>query len=96
MGLASETVFSNVIESVEKEFGSKSSGASAPAACPGLIGGSWIFGGRSPTSSKAFNAESGDIDGPRPVLRELAEPSSGLAIRRPPSDCERLRSPSIV
>lgn len=85
-----------MIDSVEKAFGSKSNRASAPAECSGLIGGSWTFEGRSPTSSELFNAESGDIDGPRPVLRELAEPSSGLAIRKPPSDCERLRSPSIV
>lgn len=28
-------------------------------------------------------------------LREAGEPLSGLAIRRPPSDCERLRSPSM-
>lgn len=28
-------------------------------------------------------------------LREAGEPLSGLAMRRPPSDCERLRSPSM-
>ena len=31
-----------------------------------------------------------------PITEELGDASSGLAIRRPPRDCERLKSPFMI
>lgn len=32
----------------------------------------------------------------RPMIGELGDASSGLAIRRPPRDCDRLKSPFMI
>ena len=55
-----------------------------------------------PEGTITFELDSGDNEGSRlgdgPSLEETGETgvSSGLAIRKPPRDCARLKSPSIV
>ena len=84
--------FSRLIDWVEKELGSKSS-------CESGRGDSSVARVESSgirDCSSVMTWEMGERDSSREVPLELGDASSGLAIRSPPNDWERLKSPLML
>ena len=91
---------SGFVEFVENALGSKFNGdveRRMPLACVG--GNECGVGFSNPAFGGTCGVETGESEAARlstgSSLRELVEASSGLAIRRPPRDWERLKSPSM-
>ena len=87
------------IVSVEKDFGSKPKGdAVRIKPLVGREGNGWMDLSSWMPPNVTFDDERGDKEGSLlgTSLSDGGEALSGFAIRRPPSDCARLRSPSIL
>ena len=88
------------IASVEKALGLKSRGdAARMKPLVGKDGGACELLCSSSPSATRCEAESGDNEGPLPMefsLDEAGDALSGLAIRSPPRDWARLKSPSMA
>ena len=91
---------SGVNVSVEKDFGSNPNGeADRMKPLAGNEGACWPFCSTPGLWVALCAEESGESEGAPPGKPSLDDPGdelSGFAIRRPPSDWARLRSPSIV
>ena len=90
--------FSTEMDSMENSAGLKSScdcGRVEPSVCTGgRKGGLEVFCDSS--AEGCLNIDSGDTELGGSSAEESGERWSGLAMRRPPRDCERLKSPSMT
>ena len=91
---------SGVIASEEKDFGSKPRGdGDRMKPLAGRDGARWPDRSSSESPMAVCDPESGDTEGApagRPSLEDPGDEVSGFAMRSPPRDWARLRSPSIV
>lgn len=86
------------IVSVEKDFGSKPRGdAVRMKPLVGRDGKGWLVCSSLGPPTETLDGESGDGEASRlgTSFIDGGDALSGFAIRRPPSDCVRLKSPSI-